>query len=68
VSKHTVTMHDLQTAIYTQQWFDPAQEQVDRLRTRKRLAISAMEQDIERLQQQIAGLKAELADDSETKL
>ena len=46
----------------TVQWVDPAQQLAEQARTRKRLAIDTMLQEIERLQEQITILKAELGD------
>lgn len=54
----TITSHDVVTACYTEQWIDPAQKLIEQARTRKRLAIDAMLQEIERLHEQIAILKA----------
>ena len=57
-----ITTHDAYMAHYTQEWVDPAQELKDRERTRKRMAIDAMRQEVERSQKQIAILKAEIGD------
>jgi len=60
--RKTITSHDVAMQRYTEEWVDPAQQLIEQARTRKRLAIAAMLQEIERLQNEIAILKAELGD------
>lgn len=55
-----LTTHDLATQRLTEEWVDPAQQLAEQARTRKLLAINAALQEIERLKEQVAKLRAEL--------
>lgn len=58
--RRNLTTHEAQTVHLVQEWVDPAERLYWEDRARKILAIDLMREEIQRLQEQIAAIEAEL--------
>ena len=56
----TIGTHERQMQRYTQQWQEPQEQLREQERSRKRLAIVEMEEQVESLQKRISTLRSEL--------